>query len=374
MNRRTRSMRLFLLLLSLTLLINGCARRFVLEDLGMVLANAYDLSEDGKILLTVTMPQASEEAKQKTLTITSKGDITKEARENISLATDRQVVSGQLHTVIFSEKLARQGIWFALDTLLRDVTIDKTLILCVSDGPAKDVLTTQAPDHPSSGRYIYELLRKEGKNFTIPTTTIHDFARQYYDDGVDPFIPYVRLTSGKQIQAAGTALFREDKFVGSLSTEETKLLLLLRGKGEGGDIKQRLRTTGKNQRPAQIMLTFVRTNNKRSIDVRDGKAHVRFDVQVYGQVIEYTGEQPLTDEHTKQEIERRIETGLNARMKDLVESLQKKYKCDPLGIGDHIKATGAIRPWTKQTWRKAYEEAQIEVNFNLHLIRFGLTK
>ena len=368
-----RSLRLLCVVLALTLFVNGCARRFILEDLGLVLASAYDVADDGKLLLTVNMPQVSADAQEKTITVTSKGDIGKEARENISLSTDRQLVSGQLRTTIFSESLARQGIWFALDTMMRDVTITKSLILAVSDGTARDLLAHKSPVRPSSGRYIYELLRKEGRNFTIPDTTVNDFARTYLDEGSDPVIPYVRL-KGDMVQAAGTALFRDDRFVGSLSTEETKLMLLLRGRGEGGDIKQRLRTEGRNDRPAQIMLTFVRTKNKRHVDVKNGKAHVTFDVRVDGQVIEYTGEQPLTDEKTKSEIEHRIESGLQERMRDLVDQLQNKYKCDPLGIGNHIKANGAFHPWNKEVWRRVYDEAQIDVNFKLSILRHGSTK
>jgi spore germination protein len=297
MIRHLRRSRLFLFGLTCALFVSGCAHQYVLEDLGLVLVAGYDLADDGKLLVTMTMPQVALESEEKIQTITGKGDVSKEARENISLTTDRQVVSGQLRTVIFSEKLARQGVWRTLDTLLRDVNITNSVILTISDGEARELLTQKFPYRPSSGRYTYELLRKEAKNFTIPNTTFHDFQRDYHDDGRDAVAPYLQRR-GTTMVAAGTALFREDKFVGSLSPEETKMLLLLQDRGEGGDIKQTIAGAvhSKGSQPDQIVLTFVRAKNKYELEQKNGKPVINYVIDVQGQVIEYTGLEPLTDE------------------------------------------------------------------------------
>lgn len=339
MIRHLNRSRLFLCALVCAVFLSGCARQYVLEDLGLALVAGYDLADDGKLLLTLTMPQVAMGSEDSTQTITGKGDLSKEARENIALTTDRQIVSGQLRTIIFSEKLARKGVWRSVDTILRDVNITSSVILTVSDGPARDMLNQKYPRRPASGRYVYELLRKEGKNFTIPSTTIHDFQRDYYDDGRDPIAPYLQHRNNA-IVASGTALFRDDQFVGSLSPEETKMLLLLQDQGEGGDIKQTISTTrrSKGREPDHIMLTFVKAQNSYELEQRKGKPVINYTVKVQGQVVEYTGAEPLTDEQVVQNIQSQIEGGLEARMRDLIDQLQNKYKCDPLGIGGHIRS------------------------------------
>jgi spore germination protein len=371
---RSRWRRAGLLLLAGSLFAAGCTRQNILEDLGLVLAVGYDLSDDGKMLVTITMPEVSEEAKEKTQIITSKGDISKEAGENLSLSTDRQLVNGQLRTAIYSEKLARHGIWRSLDTIRRDVNITSSLILCISDGEAREILKHKYPDRPRIGRYINELLKKEAKRYTVPKTTLHDFERHYYSPGSDPFAPYIQL-SGGYIRAAGTALFRNDKFVGSLSPEETKLMLLLEGRGKGGDIKQALKNVKPGAPPDQVMLTFVHTKMHKEVKIRPNQPPlVRFKAEVSGEVIEYTGEGDLTRETVKNKIEHQIEQGLQTRIKDLLNQLQHKYRVDPLGIGDNLRATGQYDPWNDKTWRKLYEEADIEVEFNLKIVRTGMTK
>lgn len=368
--------RWFLLTLVCALFISGCARQYVLEDLGLVLVAGYDLADDGKTLVTVTMPQVAMESQAEVQTITGKGDLSKEARENISLSTDRQVVSGQMRTVIFSEKLARTGIWRSLDTVLRDVNITASVIVAISDGEVREMLQEKYPYRPSSGRYIYELLRKEGKNFTIPRTTLHDFHRDFYDDGRDAVAPYVQH-KGSTIFASGTALFRDDLFVGSLSPEETKMLLLLMDKGEGGDIKQTLGATvkkSKGKKPDHIMLSFIRADNKYKVEQKNGKPVINYNVTVQGQVIEYTGAEPLNDEKVVKKIEKRIAEGLESRMKDLINQLQHKYKCDPLGIGGHIRSKHWYQPWNSKVWRDVYAETEVNVKFDLNITRMGMIK
>ncbi|ARU60557.1 hypothetical protein CBW65_05300 [Tumebacillus avium] len=369
--------RFLLSLLAAAVLVTGCAQQNVLEDLGLILVVGYDVDKKGMLKLTVAMPEVSEEAKEKVQIITSKGDLSKEARSNISMATDRQVVSGQLRTAVFSETLARQGLWRVLDTLQRDVNITASLILCISDGKAQEILTASYNDRPRIGKFIFELLRKEAKNFTVPRTTLHEYIRQYHSDGSDPVIPYVKMHGGN-LAVAGTALFRNDVFVGSLSPEETKMLLLLRGSGEGGDIKQALPNGNRkgegDDAAEQIMLTFVRAKHKYKVAMKDGVPHVTFDVDVAGQVIEYTGSKPLSDTKQLQKVEHELEKGLTVRMEDLLNQLQNKYKCDPIGIGDHIRANGLYPAWSEKVWRDAYADAKIKVNFKLNIIRTGIIK
>ncbi|MBL0385411.1 Ger(x)C family spore germination protein [Tumebacillus sp. ITR2] len=365
-----------LLALALSVAVTGCARPYILEDLGMILTAGYDLADDGRLLVTFTLPSIGEETgESRTLALTSKGSLSKEARENAGLSTDRQVVSGQMRVVVISEMLARKGCWHLLDTLMRDVNVTKTLVLCVSDGPAADLLKSKVPTRPSSGRYLYELLRKSQKNYAVPKTSIQDFERMYHDEGADPMIPYVRLMNKTTIMAAGTALFRNDKFVGSLSPEETKMMLLLGGKGEGGDIKQSLHTKGQDGKEDQVMLTFVTTKNKCKLELKNGRVHATYNVKVAGQVIEYSGDDDLTDDKVAKGVEKQIQSGLETRMKDLIDQFQHKYHVDPLGLGTKIRAARLYdQPWTYDLWRKSYENAVIDVNFELRIIRTGITR
>lgn len=363
-----------LLTLALAITATACARPYVLEDLGMILSGGYDLADDGNLLYTITLPNIGETDNTQTLSLSSKGNLSKEARENIGLATDRQIVSGQMRVAVFSKQLARRGIWRVLDTLMRDVSITKTLVLCVSEGNAGDLLKSKVPARPSSGRYLYELLKKSQKNYAVPKTTIQDFERMYSDQGADPFVPYVKLQNGT-ILASGTALFRDDRFVGSLSPEETKMMLLLRGKGEGGDIKQTLHTRTVDHENDQVMLTFVRTKNKHRVDMQNGRPHIVYEVTVSGQVIEYSGNEDLTNDAVSHKVEKQIEEGLTLRMKNLIDQFQHRYKVDPLGIGTHIRAARLYnQPWTAELWRKSYEVAKVEVKFHLSIIRTGITR
>src|SRR5687768_13925788 len=91
-------------------MLTGCANdQRILEDLGMIQSNAYDLAENNKLRVVTSIPVARPDAKTKSgrMVLSTITDSSKSARLSFSRKTELLVVSGQLRNALFGMSLAK---------------------------------------------------------------------------------------------------------------------------------------------------------------------------------------------------------------------------------------------------------------------------
>lgn len=354
-------------------LLSGCtsAQKKPLESLGVISAVGYDTGENGKLIGTVVLPNFTETGKEKVDVLTGSGHSLKEIRNNLSRLSERQLVSGQIRVAIYGEDLARKGILPLNDTMFRDAEIGSQIHLAVCEGRSVKFYTHRYPDKPSIDIYLYKMLRKEMDQNTIPKSNLHLFLRHVYDVGSDAVLPYLRL--GKEdVIVDGSALFRNDVFVGRLNLDDTRLLSFLIGNRSNGEIDTIVPGTTPHGDSAHAVLMFLKL--KRNIDVTKENNLPKFKIHLYieGAVTEYTGKSDLEKPGDLLKVQTFMEQQMTKKMQKLISRLQKEFTVDPLGLGEEYRSKGFVAQMTRPEWEQLYKKSSIAVDVKLNILQTGM--
>lgn len=362
-------MRRLLSFIFILLLLTGCkSDERILEKLGMVQSASFDLLEDKRLKATYCIPVIDPDSAVRREMLNTESDSLKEARLIFSRETDLRVVSGQLRNTLFGLTVAKSGLEEHMDTLLRDPSIALGVKVTVVEGDAGDLLNKEFKPHTDTGRYINHLLEKEGSSNSIPPITLYEFTRDYHDDGIDPVAPMVK-DAGDKAEIAGTALFRDDRYMMKVPARDGIIFALLRGGMRQGEASLNLG----EENGRKIIVLFNSMQNKRKVKVNhmDGdKYKVIIDASVQGSVLEYTGKKDLSKSKNRHELEREIADTIRGKADKIIKEMQKN-NVDSLGIGQYIRNSLSYNAWKNLNWRKVYPEIEIECRVKVLIKDYG---
>ena len=367
--------RLLLLTLAASML-SGCGQQYrsrqrILEKLGVISGVGYDKAEDGYILGSALLPNFIPTGQEQVDVLTAKARTSKECRFNLSRQTERKLVSGQIRVVLYGEDLAKQGILPLSDTLFRDAEIGSQIHLAIVQGRAVDFFLKRFPDKPSTDLYLYQLLRKEMEENSIPQSNLHLFLRDAYDSGKDAILPYLRLGSEDAI-LDGLAVFKDDKMVGRLSAVEGRVLSFMMGKKAIGEVTAELPESSSHSDHARVVLMYL--SFKKKIDVTQAGKRPKFQIhlQVTGAVSEYTGAGDLEKPDAIKQLETLLAAQLQKDANAVLHKLQKEFRSDPMGFGEMYRAKGYVQDLKKADWRNLYQQADIGVDVKIRILQTGM--
>ncbi|MCR8645964.1 hypothetical protein NV379_25410 [Paenibacillus sp. N1-5-1-14] len=89
---------------------------------------------------------------------------------------------------------------------------------------------------PSKNEEIYQLIEKIEEWQPISLSSTFHFIRNNLDKMIDPTAPIIHKHEKQGLQISGIALFRNDKFVGELSEDDAKLLIMLMNRKNKEDL------------------------------------------------------------------------------------------------------------------------------------------
>lgn len=358
-----------LFVLALTLLLTGCNQdQNILERIGYIRIGAFDPAEGQDIRLTINVPLTINEGQNtkrltEVLTVEARGS--KEARNMMQNQSSRKLVSGQLRTILFNMELAAQGLTPYLDTLIRDPSISKRTEMVVAEGSAQEMISKEYPGHPGADQYIDQLLRKEFEMQHVPHILLHQFIRDYYDDGKDPMAPLLSQ-QGASLALSGIALFQNDKYAGKIERAEFPYFTMLYQNQSKGEF-----TINTND-PALKSITFSAIQSKRKIKikkVREGKYAADIGIRIDGGVLEYIGNLNLTQSDRKK-LEGLIGEYVTKRTEQILAKLQRSG-ADPVGIGQYVRNKMTYSAWKESDWNDLYANMEFRVHTRFIIKNFG---
>ena len=186
----------------------------------------------------------------------STGPSIDEAIQNNSRINPEKIYLSHTKAIIISEELAsQQGIGPVVDFLSRNPEIrQKTLFLISKKGEFDKVFLPNAKLSIDSGKLIEKIVKNRSVNSMILESRLKDFLELYYDSyktpyalGVGSIQTFMDNASIEQdyenvgantydIDVGGIAVFKRDKMVGWLTSDESRGFLWVKGKVEGGNI------------------------------------------------------------------------------------------------------------------------------------------
>lgn len=351
------------------IVLSSCSQdQRALESIGYIQSAAFDQAPNGNLKVTVTIPLVTQYAKERQNTdelLSTVVQSSNEARQNLGLQTSRLLVTGQIRSLLFGDKLAQLGLIGFIDTFMRDASFSKRTTVVVVEGDAGKLISREYPRHTKTSNYIDKLLQKEFSNQVFPRILLHQFIRDLFDDGQDPIATMIHEKENG-IQTSGIALFRKDRYFAKLPSENVFVFSLLYHSLSKGEFSIA------TDNPDLKSISFNVSKSKRKIKVsrnEDGEFQVDFYIKTRINILEYLGDLRLsTSDRAKAE---QLLSEFTVREAERIIRYMQKNRVDSLGIGKYVRNKMSYKEWKKTDWHDLYSKIPIKVHSSYVIKNYG---
>lgn len=174
-------------------------------------------------------PDNGEQAKVKSLTVTSKAPTIAECVELISEQYGKQAELGLCGLIVIGESTDKKSILPHLEFLLSSAFVSPgTYIIYASEGKASKLLEYASKQNPSTAEILSSVVEFNDKTARITTKTLLEFLSETYSKSSSSVIPSVKVAKGeseeqsKVMNSLTTAVvYKNGQNVGTLNEEQT---------------------------------------------------------------------------------------------------------------------------------------------------------
>ncbi|MCP3742068.1 Ger(x)C family spore germination protein [Rossellomorea sp. BNER] len=344
-------------------LLSGCIDQQILDDVELTTAVGYDLIGDDLIEATAVVPQYQSDSSVTNKTFSATAKLTKDISDKLTRQSAKPFVSGKLEVTLYSTELAKEGLTNIIDIFERDPHIGSRLYLVIAEGELKKQLNIQYGTI-DNGMFLSKMIEHNVENGMLPKTNLHQFIKSLYSDGIDPFLPYIKL-QGKVASIEGIALFKEDKYIDLIHAEDCSIFKMLLERSTK-DVSLAIELEEEGAR-ASVHSISTKRNYKIGTPMSDPKIKIILNINAV--IREYSNGR-ITKKATRK-IEKKMEKIIRNRATNMIKSFQSQ-QIDPLGIGNHVK--NQTRNWDITKWDELYPESPIDVDVNVKINQAGVVE
>lgn len=365
------------------LVLSGCWDRVEVNDLAIVTGAAIDKKDNNQIELSLQIfipktlgsggGQASGSGGGKmTVTTSQTGKNIADAFSKLQGKLPREIFWGQCKVFIFGESLAKQGIQEQIDFMLRHPEPRERAYIYISEGKAKNLLELV----PNLERYSSEVLR-EVTNFRVGLQiTLQDVDEMLSGIAQAAAIPFVKVeeqpSDGKTVEYAhidGTAIFKKDQMIGTITEAETRGVLWLRDEIKGYTVSVEIK-----DEEGLVSLNPVSARVHLIPRIHDGKWEMTVDVNTEGAIIQNETNYNFEDPKLLEKVEIAYRKSIENRIEEALKKIQHGLRADIVGFSEEFH-----RKYPKQwktvenRWDELFPEVDVTINVMTHIRREGFT-
>ncbi len=377
-----------LLLMMISLLLNGCWSRKELTELGIVSAMAIDKVND-EYLLTVQVVNPGDIA-GKTLTTRvaistyeSKGKSVFEAIRKLSKESPRRLYFAHLRIVVIGEELAREGISKSLDLMSRDHEFRTDFYIVVAkEHTAFQIVNVLTPIEKNPSSKIFNSI-EVAERIWAPTVGVKldEIINNLTSKGINPVLTSILISgdletggdlenveevpSPATLKLGNLAIFKEDKLVGWFNQETSKGYNYLTDNVNGT-------VAVLDYKEGNVTLEFINSITNINVVTKNGTPKIIVDVYSEAHIGEVQAEVDLLKEENIKELEEIV----NKRgEKVLTEAIKKaqELQTDVFGFGEAIHRKDP-KLWKKleKNWHdEGFPQLDFQINFQATIRRLG---
>jgi spore germination protein len=352
-----------LLCVCMFILLIGCAKKTIIDDLDLIQASGYD-RKGNQLEVTLVVPVFAEKKKNNVVTYSSVGLTTKQVKSRANEKSFQPLASGQLRLAVYGKELAEKGIYSTVDALNRDPAIGNLVYLAIIEGSANEFLKMKPASRENIALYGKKILENNMKTGNLPQTNLHSFLFQYFQVGQDPYLPILKKDE-KEIKIDGIALFQEDKYASKVPAEELflfKSLVEVHKEGaKGVDF-------GDGE---SIAIHNIYSRPRYEVIVKNGKPSFNIHVDMRGRIEALSKRKNLEEPGELKKIEEKTKKLWEKEAKALLTSFQK-LNVDPMGLGSKFKQN--YRGFNREEWETMYPNVSIKVKYDVNIIQSGVVE
>lgn len=332
-----------------------------IKDRAFVYLMAVDpAEEEGKVTVTVLTPvpvvlvEKKGAAEKPSTTFSADGRSIREALDNLQDHVAKELFYGHLSAVVFNGDLVRKhGLIWYLDFLERTQRINRELTVLITDQKAKDVIVYHSPLEALPGRFVTLMFESDvmvGKNVR---TDLGRFEVEMAEEGRDSLLPMVTVRE-EQLTARDAAIFRDDKMVGKMRSDE-----IIGYQWVNNEVKKReIHVLCPHGDGGIIAYNVFTPSSKVKTEWRDGQVYVRVFVKTTGEITERTCNHKFTNDGLTK-VEKLIEDKIKQEINRSVATA-KKVKADIFGFGAIFRSKYP-EIWEQIDWYEVFPEIPVEV-------------
>ncbi len=381
----------YLVLLILPLLLSGCYNYQELNDLAITTALSIDYDEESenfKIIAQVINPVKDQDAKSSNETsfinYQSEAKSLREAVRLVILDSPKKLYGAQLQVVILSENVLYEKLPDIIDFFIREPELRPEFkIIIAKDDKALEGISIQTLLDDLSSSNIVDSLETQAEKIGITTVvTLNDLTNMYLNPYLEIVLPSMivkgNLEDGVEkdnlsstidettIEISTTGVFKDNKFLGYLTEEESKTLNLIRG-----DIKN----TIINMDIEDGIIVFEPNSIETKLEVAVKENTVKMTITGLAKVKEITGLADLTNIEEVKKIQENFNKLTEEMVTKTFESIREKYNTDVFKFRDLYYKTDY--KYFKENYEAWYEDIfpnlKLEVTSEIELYEKGNT-
>jgi spore germination protein len=356
-----------LLLLLFCLILSGCVRTKIIEDILLVQGIGFDKAGDKAMKGTLTYSKYSGPQARNLLPqiITEKGRTVKSIESKVNSKVALPVELGQLRVAVFGDEMAKQGIKGIVDTLIRDPEVGTGVYLAVVEGTAEHLLNqTYEGNYTVPSMYITNLFEQNMRTQSLPTTNLHVYAYHLYDPSCDSILPLIGR-EGSHLGIKGLAFFHNSRYVAKIGTNRMFVFKRLYEDAPSGLYEVDFPFKGK-----KAIVDIREVASKVSYDVKDAGAvpTITVNVDMHGAIVENSNVIDLKKEKSIRLVQEMMEKEFRMKAEKMIKRFQK-LGIDPLCIGSKVRSRN--RSWDPDKWEDVYPRTTVRVKVDVDIQQTG---
>jgi spore germination protein len=350
----------FLKILCVLLLIVGCSRNKIVEDLKIIESLGYDLEED-KIKGSASFHVYYEKpAEAPVKLLTAKSETVNGIFTTFTQQVPHPVATGKTRTILMGEPFAKEGIKDLMGTLVRDPMMENIATVVISKQDAAEVLNLAMRYPPY---YLSHVIEQNIKYGNTPRTNIHTALNQYFGTGQDVYLPVLTIYESEKIMVDGLGIFKGDKLRMLLQDREAFLFKIIKDKNISGTYEFI------SEHKEKIFLKIMYGKRKVSIKNTHQKPQVKIKLDLFALIKDYPRSLDLSKKKDVDKLSKKIEKELSTKIEKLLEEF-KEEQVDPVGFGDLVRSEK--RDWTQDSFNDQYPNLEFEIETKINFLQTGV--
>lgn len=362
--------------------LSGCWSRHELNTLSFVVGVGLDKTQEpGKIQLTtqVAKPGDLKSAKSDVdgrgqgakayWNLKNTGSIASDIIKDSNHQSSHQLNFSHNQVLIIDKILAEEGVQKVVDTFIRGHKTRLGIWVLVSENKASEVLDVTPELEKLPAMNISKLIEVQTGTSEAPAIKFIDFIARLMSKTTSPIAPLLTVTgegNEKTVAVAGTAVFKQDKFVGQLNKRETRGLLWVMNEVKSGMID----IAGPDGN-GKVSVEITGAKSKIIPEIKDALIHMKIELKAEGIIGSQTSLQNLTSLPMTAALEKKLAAEIES---EILAALKKArdLNSDIFGFGDTIHWKYP-KEWKKleERWDDVFPEVEVELNIDAKLRSTG---
>ena len=370
-------------------LLSGCYNYRELNDLGITTAVSIDYKDNNfyviaEVINPIKQQDASSSNNSPFVNYNSSSSSLQDAFRKVVLESPRQLYAAQLEIIVLSEEVVNNHLEEVLEYFARDPEsrTEIKIIVAKTEDSTKAITLQTLLTSLSSSNIIKSLdLQSKVLGMAYPVT-LNELLNMYIDPYLEVVLPSMTLYGNYEIgdekenittsspkaivKIDGSTITKDNKILGYLDLEESKILNLINGKLKETIIKM-------NYYDGYIIFEPNRIKVSRELDIKNNI--IKINISGYSKTKEIQSNINVKDPKEVEELNKALNMELEKKITDTFNSIREKYGTDVFGFQELYYRTNYkyFKENCTNWYENIYPKIKLEVKANVRLYEKGNT-